>query len=674
MTRASLLEGSLLTASLLALSGCTILLAPDRDAIAPDLDAQAQLDAGMDAGIDAGNDGGGCRPTETLEVTCEGGGDEDCDGYVDCEDTDCRGASVCCRGARDVDSVCLASLVEWRAQPPGTTEIDIAGSCGDERVTSFGVDGVPRALMSAKCQPIGFGMRFEVQFDVEAACGLPPCDYAALALTPLPTLVSGEPLSSELRAVVRADKTVALERAGTELARSATPFTGTAPIRLRLVLEPGPDESGRDVLFATATFAQDGRTEALAARAPILPLADLRCLGPSGPEVGLYAAIEGVGEGVQVRGPLARTEFQCSNPSQFLRRPAELSTTSIEACAPGGVGAPALVNYCREHCEATPEQIQWELWADASDVQRSDESFRFIDFGVCGWAATQPQPPGTGEWFARPADADPFLWADDPSSREPTLLPIAQHGVEPRVERVAFAYAERTTAEAETYAVHGGVMLTAPTERPGTRRQLLTPAQTSDCRSLRDPLLLADWEATDVGHSVSAAWLLFTCEREDGAPRSIGAARLSVGASLALDESTPIRTDVLSASVGAYAERGVFGAEGFIEASGADRIARIWFLARDGRGRVRLAYAQGRGPASEGLPILSPYAANPLLDGSEDILGDDCDRGCTLTGLSVTPSFIELGNYQFLIARSRLTPTGPQHDLVPLLQPAPDDR
>lgn len=657
----------------LALWGCSIILSPDRDAIAPDLDAA--VEGAPDVGPDGAPPGPSCRPTQAIETVCEGGKDEDCDGQIDCSDTDCRGAVECCRGRGDVESVCLQSLTHWRRLPLGTNEIAFERSCPGTRITSFGIDGIPRALMSTECQPIGFGMRFEVLFVLRTPCGLPPCDYAALSLTPVATLVQGEPLLSELRGVVYADGSAAIERAGTVLARTdPNTFTVSMPIRLRLTLEPGPDETGRDVLFASASFQQGGVNAALLARTPIVPLADLRCLGGTGRAPGLYAALEGAGEGVLVEGPLARTELQCSNPSQF--RPQELvDTSAVEVCAPGGVGAPALVNYCREACEETP-QVQWDLWADASEVERSDESFRFIDFGVCGWASEQPQLPSTeAEWIARPRASAPFLWTIPPSAREPTLLPIEQHGADPRVERVVFAFAQRVgPATAERYAIYGGAMFPNPGDGPGARTLLLDPEQAPGCVSVRDPLLAADWVPDGDGFSVGGAWLLFTCERADGAPRTIGIARLTLGSAPALDRSFPVRADVLTAGIGRYAERGVFAPEGFVEPSGADRIARIWFLARDGRGRVRLAYAQGRGPDEGGFPALVPYAANPILDGDSDVLGDDCSAGCTLTGLSVTPSFIELGNYQFLIARSRLTPTGRAHDLVPLLQPAPDDR
>jgi hypothetical protein len=78
---------------------------------APELDAHTVQDA--EAGVerdtaipmpppDAGQGDAGCSGAsccelaEVNELTCEGGRDEDCDGKVDCADSDCRQATVCC--------------------------------------------------------------------------------------------------------------------------------------------------------------------------------------------------------------------------------------------------------------------------------------------------------------------------------------------------------------------------------------------------------------------------------------------------------------------------------------------------------------------------------------------------------------------------------------------------
>src|SRR5690242_6895209 len=37
--------------------------------------------------------GPACKPAAATETTCSGAGDDDCDGFVDCLDSDCEGKS-----------------------------------------------------------------------------------------------------------------------------------------------------------------------------------------------------------------------------------------------------------------------------------------------------------------------------------------------------------------------------------------------------------------------------------------------------------------------------------------------------------------------------------------------------------------------------------------------------
>ena len=663
----------------LALSGCSLLVKPNYDAIAPDLDAGTvdagpDADAGVDSGIDSGVDGGSCIPGQFLESNCEDGEDNDCDGTVDCFDFDCRGDATCCRGG-DSSAECLSSTAFQRL-PIGTSDILFtAEDCSaTDTLTEFGPPGLTRALVSQECKPINFGMELSATFEVTETCAAGTCDYAALALTPLRVLADGDPLVSELRVVVSANGSVSIDRAGTRIGTSLPAGTLRASDRaeIQIDLEPGPDDRGRDVLFATVDVVGRGR---LLERTAVMPLDTLRCIGPSGNEVGLYVAIEGAGSDVRVVGPLATTERACSNPSQFRPQAAALDTPA--SCAPGGAGAPALVSYCRSNCTGASPQFQSDLWVDASEDQRADETIRFVDFGVCGFAAQRSAfPRGTvGDDWALRGSTSGFLWSIDPewrSGREPTLLPISNDGAaSTRVSELWFAYAERMEDGFERYAIHGGRVFAVPTTTRPVRADtpLLTPGDVG-CTSLRDPLWVAHYASGEGPTEVDGAWLLFTCERSGGATRSIGAVRFN--ADFARIPSSSVT--VLSSAIGSYAERGVYAAEGFSErGEDGELTLRVWFSARDGRGRVRLAYAQGRSDDPDALPVMEPYPANPILAGDSAILGGDCSAGCTLTGASVTPSTELIDYYQFVIARSRITAAGPVHDLVPLLQPAPDD-
>ncbi len=664
-----------LLTSILA-SGCTLLLQPDYDAIAPDMDGG--LDGGPDAsdagdgGVeDAGDGGFQCVPSGPEQCGDSAQDDEDCDGLSNCFDFDCRGTASCCRRGT-ASSRCLSSGADFVALPVGTTDILFSDfDCTPTSlVDSFGPAGRTRALVTPRCEPITFGMELSVEFEIEAACA-GTCDYAALSFAPVRTLVDGEPFPSELRVVVRADGWVGVDRAGTPLGS----LTGLLPgdnIAVQVTLEPGPDPSGQDVLFAEIdVVATGGRGGRLLERTAVAPLDQLQCIDPGGgdPSVGLYVAIEGSGSDVDVIGGLERTANQCSNPSPFRPDASGVSTDDVEACAAGGIGAPALVNYCRSGCSGGA-QVQWDLWVDASDTPRTEESFRFVDFGVCGYGALMSPLP-TDPWTPRGAGG--FLRGDMPSAREPTLLPVRGASETPILY---YAYAVREEAGTERYAIQGGSVITAPlTSMPGDfSAPLLTIGQAPDCTSLRDPLLVAHWApATGGGHRVDGAWLLFTCAHGGGDPDSLGVARFAEsGGALTLVSDT-VRTDVLVAIRDTYAERGVFAPEGFTQADeDGELTVRLWYLARDERGQVQLAHAQGRSRDLDAWPeVIAPYPANPILAPDDLVLGS-CSA-CAITGATVTPSIIEGGDWQFLISRSRLTATGTVHELVPLLQYAPND-
>lgn len=664
-----------------ALGGCSILVQPDYDAIAPDFDAGPDArvdppDGGPDSGPpDSGPQDSGpdeCVPQQTLETSCDDGKDNDCDGLVDCFDFDCRGVATCCRRG-DATAHCLSSASFTRLPVGAGAEVLFSGAlCApNDALVEFGPAGITRALVS-DCQPINFGMELRASFRIDTSCASPGAcsDYAALALTPVRTLVDGEPLISELRVVVSPAGSVEIDRAGTRIGAGLPAGTFRADDRVDFVvsLEPGPDDRGRDVLYATVDVVGRGR---ILERTAVMPLDTLRCISPSGTSVGLYLAIEGAGNDVHVVGPVTTSERACANPSQF-RAQSEPSLATPSSCAPGGAGAPALVSYCRGNCAGEgPPQYQSDLWVDASDDQRADEIIRFVDFGICGYAWQSPRfPSGTAgdDWTARGAPG--FLWPIDPewrSAREPTLLAISDDAGATRVEKLWYAYAERTEEGSEVYAIYAGEVLTGTAHAaPRPTTPLLRPEQ-AGCTSVRDPLLLAHYAGTPGSHYVDGAWLVFTCEQGGGVPRSIRAARITPELTVMAGSFET----VLTSAIGSYAERGVFAAEGFTE-PGDPLTLRLWFLTRDGSG-VHLAYAQGRSDDPDVLPSVEPYPANPILAGDSPILGGDCAAGCTLTGATVTPSTELASHYQFLIARSRVTPTGPVHDLVPLLQPAPDD-
>ena len=140
-------------APLLLAAGCSLVFAPDRDMIdLPDagLDASPLPDGG-DGGTDGGADGGdACMPR--IEQ-CSGGADDDCDGFIDCDDPECAASVSCCElgpssGTEwDVDGYDRASWTADGITPPTVTATTV----------EFGLS--PGSLVLRDCAPLVSGMR-----------------------------------------------------------------------------------------------------------------------------------------------------------------------------------------------------------------------------------------------------------------------------------------------------------------------------------------------------------------------------------------------------------------------------------------------------------------------------------------------------------------------------------
>jgi hypothetical protein len=676
-----------LTASLAM--GCSLVWGPDRGRIrdsgpedAGVVDAGDAGDAGD--GGDAGDDGdgGGCVPEQEQETDCADMEDDDCDGFVDCFDFDCRGVARCCQSSTP-DPTCFAdaSGAGFVSAPSGAGGPTVVGTCPasgtSASITRFSSVGQLGALITRECQPVTYGMRYDLEFAIATGCSGAPCDWAGVAFGPVQGLMGGS-FASELAVKVFADGSATIDRAGTNLggvpAGTFRTIVGT-PISVRLELEPGPTDSGRDAVFVTVEITQDSEGGTILERTPAIPFENASCVTAMG-QAGLYVAVLGSGSGVVAEGPLERVERQCSTPSQFMPLAPSPDLSAVEACAMGGAGAPAIASYCHSGCGAAGASAQWELWVDASARPREDDEADYIDFGVCGSTsgdAAFPSGSGAGTWQARPAvGTTNYLWAIDgagQSSREPTILPISDDAASMRVQELFYAYARRAGDMTDELAIWGGVISRRPDAGPSTNRELLAITDTTNCIALRDPLLVADYvDATGgSGHRVGGAWLLFSCIRGLGR-QSIGVARFDDA--LALVAGTVDESFFQVPMTDTYAFRGVSGPEGFTEVLGDQLTLRLWFTGRDGGGVLSVGFAQGRGPLGEGLPVPAPYPANPVLSASSPVLGGDCTAGCRLTGLGVTPSFNDLGDYQFVVSRSVGGATT-THELVPLLQPRP---
>jgi hypothetical protein len=657
------------------LAGCSLIWKADRDAIAGDLDAGPDAgprDAGFDAGpFDAGRIDAGCTPSQLQETQCSLGIDEDCDGTIDCFDFDCRGIAACCRPGTP-DSICTDGP-EWTAFPTGTTDIRyLTGGCAG--ISAFSTSGGPtRALIGNECQPVHFGMRYTMQFRITTQCTTPRCDYAALTFVNVRALAEGSELEDQFRIVVSANGTARVERAGTPIGNLGATLVTDQLATLVVDLEPGPDAEGRDVLFGTITIQQGGPSTTLLDHIALVPLArDVLCIGGAGgPEPGLFVALEGAGNTVHVVGDVDAIEQKCANPSQFAEQ-GNASTAALDDCAPLNIGAPALASYCYRDCAGGGSPLfQWDAWLDGSDRPREDDVFTLLDFGVCAYTASGALFPdgATRLWSGRSGRIADYQWNTPPSSRDPTILPYADLDATDAVQTLWYAYAQRTSGD--VHAIHAGSVSRIASSVASSGGVLLAPS--GDCRALRDPLLLADWEMGTTRPRVNGAWLLFTCE-----PTTIGEhdsiLRVHLSSEMAVDDATMIPVLTAADGGGEYSEFGVSGPEGFTEVTDTGELTvRLWFTARDGAGVLRLGYAQGRSTELGTFPELQVYPANPILEASAPVLGGDCTAGCSFTGASVTPIANDSTSYQFLIARSRNTAAGQEHELIPLTQPRPQD-
>jgi hypothetical protein len=69
-----------------------------------------QVSQWLDPGAGGGAGGGAtCTPTETIEVSCADGLDNDCDGLIDASDSDCGGGGIPTGGSCISDSDCASN-------------------------------------------------------------------------------------------------------------------------------------------------------------------------------------------------------------------------------------------------------------------------------------------------------------------------------------------------------------------------------------------------------------------------------------------------------------------------------------------------------------------------------------------------------------------------------------
>lgn len=642
-------------------------------------DGGADPDAGdaeiEDGGTDAG-DGATCAPSQVHERACTGGRDEDCDGFVDCNDVDCATALACCgEGGTAIVSEFSGPTADWISLPT-TASPPIAPSGGT--VSNF-YSGEPRALRYRECVPIDLGVELRAVLRVNGTdtCSTPPCPYAGLVLTPLREMARGVPLPDELSVRVSSDRHVEVQRAGATLWRSVeTVMAGDIDVTVQLT--PGVDDAGNAWVYSAIQIVHGALTwypwGALGDLRASIPREDLRDANAGCTEArGLYLALEGRGARVEIDS-VTIDPRQCANPSHFeaIRGGGfEIDAAGVGATprwSSGGIGAPALASYFLGGASTET----WALVYDASDLPRTNELSAPMRFSI--GLSTTNDADGLASWTAR---GNPLLGRDPPncsgcdqSVRDPAAyLPIDEDDRSLDAGGWLVYAREIPGSGARRYQISGRPLLSSPIGTGSMEYLLLDPAsEGGDCESLRDPLLLPIEPADP-----SQAWLLYTCIRR-GRAVEIRAARFEqTGADD--PRATPLGVAVLSAAeLGPIAGVWMRGADGAAWFVGGDRVIyRLWVATRDLAGETAIAFAEWTG-ARGVLPDFAPYDANPVLRTGDPILGDctgaiDCDIDAIgVTRVANAPNTVRL-----LVARTITTTGGARQVLVPLDQvwPAP---
>ena len=639
------------------LPACTWLNAPDRDRL--DVDA-------------------GTGDTETL---CDDGFDNDNDMLTDCADFDCVREPVCCDQQQSlVDERWTTPNLntDWLLQPsaaPAWTPERIGTPFG-QAISDFTVPTEPRALVARACVPMALGIDIEVTMRAVGQSGCDDqsaCDqYAAIVLSRAADMAVGARLSDEI--AIRLHAGGWLEISQDNATVEAVPLgTGDAHA-LRLQLVPGFDDDSQGVLFGRVVV--DGETDVVR-DLTVIALDDLLRTGSCGQVPGLRLGVEGQGGGVEL-GPVSATSQDCVNPSQFEFPGATLLSGNLgfnPSWTQGSIGSPSLAS-----APSGGGRVSFEIMVEGSNDTPDLEPIAHVGYAlghastsVNNGAATWPQD--ALEWLS---SETPKLGDDPPSCvggscpgtvsvRDPhVLLELSGNTIADRI--VSFAReVDVGVGPRDRFGLHVQSRVDTPDVPMTVDAPRLVPDDVPGCISLRDPSIIpVDSEG------LGGYWLLFTCERDAGAPSQIHAVKLRRTLE---PEGPPLIHQIIadSSALGTFAADGVFGPEPlvtFVEGQGV--LLRVWFMARalDATTSVGLLEAQALGddPLALSLPDLSPFPVNPVLAPDAPVLGT-CPGTCALEHVAVSRRGDDPERLRFVLARSVNLPGGGHlSELIPLEQ------
>lgn len=701
----------LLTAACV-LSGCSLIFGVDPDQYP--FDSGDRADSGLDGGTDAGDGGTDAGDAGTdasldgwicprrFERECAGGEDEDCDGLIDCNDSDCATSLACCS-----DRAPLFDLVTFDdAFPSEWTWIPISDEAisqgGDDWLHDFGTFDYPRAVRVDRCLPIDLGVRITASMlplNLPPMCpgSEPSCaNYATLLVTESTNATPPETLAENFAVRVYHNGRVEIRAAGKVLMNSAvdgvmfnTGPTSTA-ISLRVELTPGVQDDGLPYVFARVELTQgriswplEGTPPMFLPPRPIFPREYLRGsdIGCSGAR-GLLLAFEGRGDNVRVDN-VGVALFGCANPAHFEAAGAEIDADDADGplydsddWTAGGLGSPSVQSFF----PSVSSRERTEIFYDASNRDRTLEPTDGVRYSIGGSYTTDPD--GVSNLVPR-SMANPILGLRPPdcigtmmppggcdvrrSWREPALfVPVDETRTMLVGPQLGLVYARETGPLSGVFEL--GVAAAYLDDESFVERRGALAASGDGCTSRRDPVLLP----TRPGGVATDRVVLYTCERAMG-PSSIRGLQLREFPP-GPDDITPIDGDIIAPGApGTFSGDGVRAADAavwFREAEPTDQmVVRVWYVSEArSTDPATISFAEGSGPQGQ-LPALHPYPANPVLRSNDPVLGA-CDAvgDCQIESVAVTRLANEPDTVRLLVSRTLETSTGIRHVLVPLNQ------
>ncbi len=676
--------------ALLASAGCSIVHRSDPGFRFPDAgpmdggppDAGEDPDVGTDAQLDAWM----CATSQEGE--CGNGLDDDCDGVVDCADSDCllaRQPECCGMGGTPTVERFNKSAGLWSTAADWVTPSDMSGRIvvagSDGELTDMG-SGPLVGMVSRACLRVDLGL--ELRFQLRAlACTDAECDGRMEVVIGPSTSFTGM-LTDDLaiRGVAESSASGQLRlevvQGGQVRERSMRAF-GANDTTIIVTLAPGVT-GGQPAIVATV-LAQAGSTTETITTQRFVTQRDV--YGTSSCH-GLRLGVQGTGTHVAL-DDVQISQLDCSNPARFdaVRDDADaLDAVTMSVSDPGhatgwgrgGIGDPALVS------ASVSGAPRFMLFFDGSPVDRASDVIGHLPLAIGGADTTET----SGGELVLPGDC--ALWTPRGTSH-PSCMPLAETAshyalVEAGdlVMRDPTFYPEQRTGAVSSLRVawvgeqagQSGLHLYTTVMNVGSSTRILgLPEPTTivgedvaSCGSIRSPLLLPLL-------GTPTDWLLFyVCE---AFPPVVHAAVLHNDGTR--DIATRIELELGPDQIGALAAQGITDIAGTVFEYADAPTYRLWMTARPTPRTSVVVFAEGRPPtgAPAGTPpAMVPFPGNPVLSASSTVFGD-CGAGCQLRGVTATRVVGRPTQVRLLVERWVDTGAGLEYSLVPLEQIWPSD-